>query len=353
MTDPVRVVLIGNSFASKAQLPALRWAGGNEVIGIAGSDVEKARRTAEEWSIPHATGDWRELLELSPDLLVITTPVDLHAPMVRAALETDAALLCEKPFTLDAQEAVELTEATRGRLALLDHQLRWSPARRRLRALVQDGTLGEIWSGRAQMHFGSRARIDAPYSWWYDAARGGGALGAIVSHMLDALQNDLGPVEAVRARLATYRKTRPDADGVAREVTADEHATVWLKMASGAELELDTNLMAPGGQGSIVEYIGSEGTARLEGEERLIAGAHDEPMAEVDADPIPTPEELSMPDLGIFSRMLPLYLRDVIGAVAAGATSLAGAATFADGLETMRVLDAARRSASEGSWAIV
>lgn len=64
----VRVALIGNSFAARAQLPALRWAGDNEVIGIAGADAQKARRTADEWEIPTATGHWEELLALDPDL---------------------------------------------------------------------------------------------------------------------------------------------------------------------------------------------------------------------------------------------------------------------------------------------
>jgi predicted dehydrogenase len=352
MTQPVRVALIGNSFAAKVQLPALRWAGGNEVVGIAGADAAKARATAEAWSIPHATGDWRELLELAPDLVIITTPVDLHAPMVRAVLGTDAAILCEKPFALNAAEAEELTNGAQGRLALLDHQLRWSPLRRGLRALVAEGTLGDVWSGRAQMHFGSPQRIDAPWSWWYDAARGGGALGAILSHMLDALTHDLGPVEAVCARLVTYRKERDD-QGTPRPVTADEHATLWLRMASGAEMELDTNLMAPGSTGSMIEYVGSRATARVEAEERLLLVPHGAEPQRIEVESTPTHIELGMPDMGPFARMLPLFLRDVVRAVRAGESQLPGAATFADGLATMRVLDAARRSAEDAAWVSV
>ena len=48
MSD-VRIALLGNSFASKIQLPALRRVGGNEVIGIAGADSKKARATAARW----------------------------------------------------------------------------------------------------------------------------------------------------------------------------------------------------------------------------------------------------------------------------------------------------------------
>ncbi|MFT5478767.1 MAG: putative dehydrogenase, partial [Planctomycetota bacterium] len=137
MPAPVRIGLIGNSFASKVQLPALRQIGGNIVVGIAGADEDKARDTAREWGIPKASGDWRDIIALDCDLVILTTPVHLHAPMVRAALETRAAILCEKPFTLNAGEARELADEAHGRLALLDHQLRWSPWRRRMREMFQ------------------------------------------------------------------------------------------------------------------------------------------------------------------------------------------------------------------------
>lgn len=354
MSRPVRIVLLGNSFASRIQLPALRWAGGNEVVGIAGRDPDKARATAAEWGIPHATGDWRELLALEPDLVIVTTPVHLHAEMVRAALETPAAILCEKPFTLDADEAAPLVEAARGRLALLDHQLRWSPWRRRLRELVAEGFVGTPWNVRTEISIGSVRRRDASWSWWYDAACGGGALGATSSHLVDLVRHGVGEVAAVLGcRLERYVPERRDADGVAHAVTADEHAIAWLELAGGARATVESNLMAPGGLGLRTEVIGSEGTLVLEGEERLFGLRATDDLAPIEVAPAPTFAETGMPEAGPFARILPLYLRDVVAAVAAGATELPGAATFADGLATMRVLDAARRVAVRGEREVV
>ena len=48
-SEPVRIVVFGNSFAARVQLPALRWAGANRVVGIAGADAKKAAATAERW----------------------------------------------------------------------------------------------------------------------------------------------------------------------------------------------------------------------------------------------------------------------------------------------------------------
>ncbi len=162
MTDSVRIAILGNSFAARTQIPALRWAGGNEIIGIAGRDAEKARATAAAFGIPHGTTDYRELLDLSPDLVLVSTPVHLHREMTLAALEVGAAVLCEKPFALDAAEAEEMAIQAEGKPAFLDHQLRWSPHLRAMREMCADGFLGEPWHLRYDMllpptHFRERA----------------------------------------------------------------------------------------------------------------------------------------------------------------------------------------------------
>ena len=154
----------------------------------------------------------------------------------------------------------------------------------------------------------------------------------------------------VRARLATYVTERRDASGDLRPVTADEHARLWLRTASGAEVSLEVNLMAPGGSGSLLEYVGSEGTLRLTDSTTLVAARHGEELAPVEVQACPSNAELGVPERGIFARVLPLYLRDVVRAVADGARELPGAATFEDGLATMKVLDAARRSAAAETW---
>ena len=165
MPDPVRIALLGNSFASRVQLPALRWAGSNEVCALAGRDAEKARATAAEWGIPHATGDWRTALDTEPDLVIVSTPVHLHHEMTMAALDTGAAVLCEKPFALNADQASEMLQAARGRPAYLDHQLRFGPHYRRVHELCREGALGEPWHARFEILLPAQVYRDRPYRW--------------------------------------------------------------------------------------------------------------------------------------------------------------------------------------------
>lgn len=352
MGDPVRIAVLGNGFSERAQLPALRWCGGNEVVAIAGRDAGRARATAQRWGIGLGTGDWREALSTAPDLVLVTTPVHLHREMVLAALDSGAAVLCEKPFALDAAEAAELVDAAEGRAAFIDHELRWSPCRRALRALLREGFLGEPWHGHFALEFGSQRWLEKPWSWWFDASRGGGTLGALGSHMIDLVRWELGEVEAVRAELRTFVPERPDADGVARRVTADEHAWAWLRLACGATVSLHCTMVSPGGRGFRLQYTGSAATVRLDDESQLSAAPHGEDLAPVAVeDDRPTEADLGIDDRTPFARALPLFLRAVLAAVREGRTEVEGAATFADGLAVQRVLDAARASAAgEGGW---
>ncbi len=350
MSNPVRIAILGNSYASRIVLPALANAGANEVVCIAGRQLSKAKDTARQWNIAFATDKWQSALDLEPDLVYIATPVDLHHPMVlHAAKRTEAAILCEKPLAYDAAQAAEMASAFDGRLALINHQLRWNPVRRRMRYLLHGGAIGELWSADYEMQWSSRRTVTEPWSWWYDASRGGGVLGALGSHLVDLVRWEVGDVLAVCADLGRFQDRRPDAEGEWKAVTADEYASLWLRTESGARVSIRVGKTIAGGNGVLTHYTGHKGAMRLVGDEQLFAGQHGEALHPVEAR-LPTADVLNMPDRGPFARSLPLYLSAVLGAVRTGSTELRGAATFHDGLATQRILDAARTSAKRGCW---
>jgi predicted dehydrogenase len=372
---PVRVVVVGNSYGAYCQLPALRWAatrGGlaahepaaaPEVTAIVGRDLDKARATAARFAIPLATTSLDEALATlrSPRgdaaLVLVSTPVDLHAPMVHQIFDTThASVVCEKPFTLDVASARALAarahelarngsdEGHRRRLALVDHQLRWSAPRRSFKRLVDDGVAGTPWVARAEMCFGSMERLTRRASWWDQRERGGGAMQAIASHLVDGLLWILGPVVDVQARLTTCTKHRllegaaGDA-GASRAVTADDHCELWLTHASGARSTVLCTTVQTHGRRSLLEVIGSRGVVRLVDEQELGHGAHDGPWTPVtDASArLASVDEVDACNDSAFARSEPLFLRDVLRAVAAGRT-LPHAATFDDGAAVVDVM---------------
>ncbi len=352
MGAPVRVTILGNSFAARVQLPALRWAAGNRVVALAGHDAEKAQATAREWQIPFATGDWRAALEQDTDLVLVATPVDLHRPMALAALERGAAVLCEKPFALDAGEARTLVARAAGRPAWIDHELRWSPHLRELRRRLQSGAAGEPRHVAIEMFLPPANHAERPWSWWFDARRGGGVLGALGSHLIDLLRWILGEISEVRASLAHFQDERRDGAGALREVTADDYAALALRFRNGCLGTLETSIAIPSERFFRLQVTGSEETLRVVKGDELWAGPSTGTLAPVAVQPpLPTCAELGLPEYGIFGRCLPLFLRDLVAAVGEQRGACDGAATFQDGLATQQVLDAARASAaSRGGW---
>ena len=352
MATQVRIALIGNSHAEAVHLPTLAHIGSNEVIGIAGHDANKAAASAERWGIKRATSDWRELLELEPDLVIVATPVDLHYEMVLAALETGAAVLCEKPFTLDVRQAEELAQLAQGRLALVNYQMRWNPNRRKMRSLCQSGFVGEVHHIRADLLLDTPSFLERPYSWWSQTSRGGGVLGATGTHLIDNVQWMFGPIEAVSARLETFVTRRRDTENVEHEVTSEDYAELWLRLESGARVSLVVSLALRGVARWVFEVAGSAGSLRLDREQHLVGGAHGVDLVPIPSDtPWLPPEHYGIQGKGPFAALEGPFLSAVVETVANGQTTLTEAATFADGVNNVRVLEAARRSSrADGSW---
>jgi len=80
------------------------------------------------------------------DMVVIATPVSMHFPLARMALEEGKHVFLEKPMTASSREALELVElAERKGLAIfVDHTFLFTGAVRKLKELVVSGELGDI-----------------------------------------------------------------------------------------------------------------------------------------------------------------------------------------------------------------
>jgi predicted dehydrogenase len=349
----LRVGIIGTGFARSTQVPAFQALPGVEVVSIASAHLERAEQVARERGIPHATGDWREVVrDPGVDLVSIVTPPHLHREMAIAAVHAGKAVLCEKPTALEAAEAEIMWMAAeqRGVLALMDHELRFLPSRQRMREIIQSGELGTIHHARVRYRSDNRAGPGRPWDWWSDVARGGGLLGAIGSHAVDALRFLLGrePTEVLGV-LATHIPARPDAQsGGARLVTSDDEVQALLGFGGGLTAAMSLSAVEPGKPMHVVEVFGTRGGLRVEGPELLradVGGRRWEPVALPPLLPLPA----GVPE-NEWAHGFLQYARAITEALRSGARMLPGAATFEEGWRNQRVLDAIRRSHSERRW---
>ncbi len=349
----IRVAVFGNGFARNVVLPCLRHVPQMRVVGIASPNVERAGETARAFGIEHVAGDHRAVLDAArPDLVFVVTPPHRHHEQALDALAAGAHVVCEKPTAMSATESAEMLAASRaapGRLALLDHELRFDPRRAALMRCVRDGALGELHHGTYTVTSSGRRNAAAPWTWWSDRAQGGGALGALGSHAVDALRSYMGDVVAARGVLHTWTTHRLDAAGAPRAVTADDYALASLRFASGAIGTIHFSTVE-GERVHRITLAGAKRSARWEEQRPLLLEDDDGAMRDVDVtDDLPPSSALDIPDTD-WSRCFLRYAREIAAAIGAGRDSVPGASTFHDGHANQQVLDAIRRSAEEDTW---
>jgi predicted dehydrogenase len=356
MSKQVGIAIIGTGFARRVQIPAFLNCENVRIASVASGSLRNAKSCAEEFDVGHFTSDWRESVSRDDvDLVCITTPPNLHREMTLFALDKGKHVLCEKPMAMNLQEAEDMLAAAQnaGVLALIDHELRFQPGRLAVRELLHGGAIGKVRHAKTIFQASHRGDPDVPWNWWADIEQGGGALGAINSHIVDSLNWFLGSeVTRVFCQLHTNVKKRRDNTGTLRDVTSDDEVNMLLTFADGEFTDDATGLvsvsMTEGPKHTHrMEFYGESGAIRIEYDgSAFIAMRGEEDWVRIEADPGPaTPGAL---DAG-FARAFWFFAPLVVEAIRSGKSNIENAATFADGVAVQRVLDAARRSDSSGS----
>ncbi len=312
---------------------------------------------ADAHHIPEVYGSWQELIA-SPnvDVVSIVTPPDTHKEIAIAALQAGKHVICEKPMALNVAEAEEMfaaAQAAPGQLAIIDHELRFHPLRMQLRQMIKDGTIGNVIRIEIQRLGPDRLDAERPWSWWADAARGGGMLNAVGSHMLDLARWCIGRIDGVAGQLQVGHYTRKDENGALQQVTADDHADVLVRFSHGVQGLIVASGLTPGGFGINTLVVGSEGALKLDHHEKLW---HQHGLQGTGAAWEPVRSKYPIADLSALPPDNPFaigsfYLAQTLAAsLPMGETALPDAASFYDGLVVQRTLDAVRQSHSEKCW---
>ena len=147
-----------------------------ETLAVGSRSQETADRFAAARGFSRAYPSYAELAaDPDVDVVYVATPHPFHAENVELCLRAGKAVVCEKPFTLNAAEARRLVGLARERGLFLMEGMwtRFFPLMGRLRRMLSDGTIGE--PRMLAVDFGFRADFD-PSSRLFDPKLGGGAM---------------------------------------------------------------------------------------------------------------------------------------------------------------------------------
>ncbi|MDQ3862905.1 MAG: Gfo/Idh/MocA family oxidoreductase [Actinomycetota bacterium] len=147
-----------------------------EVLAVGSRSEASAVKFAAERGIPRRYAGYADLAA-DPDLEVvyIATPHPFHAENATLCLEAGKAVLCEKPFSMNAAEAERVVKLARDRGLFIMEGMwtRFFPLMEEVRRLVSEGAIGEV--RMLNVDFGFRAEPD-PASRLFARELGGGAL---------------------------------------------------------------------------------------------------------------------------------------------------------------------------------
>jgi len=146
--DVVRVGVIGYGYWGPNIVRNLSGLENCELAAVCDKSPVALKRVTRAYPGVHATTDFTEVLR-SPDIdaVAVVTPVWTHFELAKAALNHGKHVFVEKPFTSNSQQAEELIElAERKNLKIMvDHTFLFSGSVRKVKELVDKGTLGPLY----------------------------------------------------------------------------------------------------------------------------------------------------------------------------------------------------------------
>lgn len=234
MPEKVRLASIGLGWWGGVLAEAAEQSGEIDITACFARSEETRRAFGEKFSC-YAADDLEQILkDTEIDGLLTATPHSHHKELIAQAATAGKHIFVEKPFTLTveaARESIHLAEEA-GIVLQVGHHRRRSEANRRIRALLDENTLGVVHQLEASF---------SNYKLWPPNWRGSpeeqplGGLTGLGVHMIDTFHYFVGPIKRVFCISKKIRGLQ----------SVDEATVVALEFESGPLGQLSFSFSIP------------------------------------------------------------------------------------------------------------
>jgi predicted dehydrogenase len=250
------VLIVGTGSIGERHLRCFA-ASGRADVSLCEVDDARRQAMADRHAVSRSFGNLAAALEDGCDAAVIATPAPSHVALATTLAEAGKHLLIEKPLstTFEGIARLERTVASRGIVAAVAYVYRAHPALQAMQQAVFDGQFGDPVQivAVAGQHFPTyRPAYRSIY--YTDRAQGGGAIQDALTHLLNAGEFLVGPIDRVMADAA-----HQVLEGVEVEDTVQvlaRHGDVVLGCYALNQYQAPNELS--------ITVIGERGTARFE-----------------------------------------------------------------------------------------
>jgi predicted dehydrogenase len=245
----IRWGILGTGRIAKTFAQGLAVLPDAELVAVGSRSQTTADAFGDMFHVPHRHASYEGLAaDPDVDVVYVATPHSLHRDNSLLCLEAGKAVLCEKPFAINAAQAEEVVALARecGRFVMEAMWTRFLPAIVRVRGLLAEGAIGEVRLLSAD--FGFRAEFD-PRGRLFDPYLGGGALLDVGVYTVSLASMVFGPP----ARIVSMAHLGPTG--------VDEQAAVILGYERGQLAVLTTAVRTSTPQEAIL--MGTGGQMRI------------------------------------------------------------------------------------------
>ena len=144
----LNIAAIGGSEMGRIHIKGLTEIEGINLYAICDSARDdRLQKTKEEFNVPVAVKDYKELLgDENIDAVLLVVPDQIHLEMTLAFLRDGKHVLCEKPMALTMEECEEMmrVEKETGKQLMIGQICRFTDNFKKAKELVDAGRIGEL-----------------------------------------------------------------------------------------------------------------------------------------------------------------------------------------------------------------
>lgn len=351
--DKLKIGIIGCGGISRMHISSYLKNPDVELYALCDINEERLKKAADEYGITRTFTNKEDMLALPEiDAVSVCTWNSEHMPCTIAALNAGKHVLCEKPMSINSECAEKMKEAAdkNGKILMIGFVRRFGHDMQLLEDFGKQDYMGEIYYANARY----LRRKGNPGGWFGDKARsGGGPLIDLGVHMIDFVKYSMGNPKPISVYCVTYQKLfersniKTSAGYVSmteaskKKCDVEDFASLMLRFDNGATMHLETSFsLNIEKETNEIELFGTKAGVKL-GDKMKFITEENGYLANVEIE-----TDASMDFGGAFSREINNFVDTIFGRAECKNPA-------EDGVEMMKILDAAYESARTGHEVII